>query len=223
MGYAVLYSGGKDSSLALWKAQERGLEIDVLISVFPERADSYMFHRPNIGLVPQLADSLGIDMITVKTCGEKELELNELVTVFNELDIDGVVTGAVASSYQRQRVDKMCKARGLVHFMPLWGMEQEDILKELINNNFRCVIVAVAAMGLDDSWLGKELDKDTISELKSLEKRYKINVAGEGGEYESLVLGAPNYNWDFQIGEAKIEWDGQRGTLEVIELKKEEK
>ncbi len=220
MGYAVLYSGGKDSTLALWRAQEEGLDIDILVTIFPQREDSYMFHRPNLELVPQLAGSLGIQQVTVETCGEKEFELKELNDVLEELDIDGVVSGAVASTYQRSRIDSMCIEHGWKHYAPLWGMKQRDILELLVLEGFQCIIVSVAAMGLDDSWLGKTIDQDLIKELQHLKDKYRINVAGEGGEYESLVLGSPNYRWDFDVESAVKHWDGHRGTLEVLELKK---
>ncbi len=220
MGYAVLYSGGKDSNLAMWYGEKAGIDIKVILTVSPRSEDSYMFHKPNLGLVPQLTESMGLEQITVETCGEKEVELEELEKTLEQLEIEGVISGAVASTYQRDRIDNICGEHGWDHYAPLWGMEQREILDTLIEEGFECVIVGVAAMGLDSSWLGRTIDDKLIKELEELEDRYKINIAGEGGEYESLVLGGPNFRWGFEIVSAVKHWDGHRGTLEVKELKR---
>lgn len=220
MGYAALYSGGKDSTLALWMAQNDDIDVSELITVFPEREDSYMFHKPNINLVPELAESMDIELVKVTTEGKKEEELEDLRKIVASLDIEGLITGAVASNYQRGRIEKIAKDFDLEVKSPLWGMDQKRILELLIENNFDTRIVSVAAMGLDDSWLGRKIDRECLSDLLELKGKYRINVAGEGGEYDTLVLGAPNYRWNFKITDTTKKWDGKRGKIEVKGLKK---
>lgn len=220
MGYAALFSGGKDSSYALYLAQEKGLSIDKLVTVIPEKVDSYMFHRPNLEMVPQLAASLDIDLVTVRSTGEKEEELKDLKDSLKRLKIEGVVSGAVASSYQKERIDDIADEIDLEVFSPLWGMDQYDLVQNIIYDGFKCIIVMVAAMGLDEGWLGREIDGDRLNELRDLNERYGINIAGEGGEYESFVISAPNYRWGFEVIEGERRWDGHRGTFEVNTMKK---
>ncbi len=220
MTYAALYSGGKDSTLALWMIQNEGFTVDKLITVFPEREDSYMFHKPNIHLVPELAESMDIELVEVKTEGEKEKELEDLRDAVADLDIEGLITGAVASNYQRERIKNIAEDYDLDVRSPLWGMDQDKILELLIENSFDTRIVSVAAMGLDDSWLGRKIDKNCLEDLLNLRDKYRINVAGEGGEYETLVLGAPNYRWNFEITDRRKKWDGKRGEIEVKGLRK---
>ncbi len=220
MSYAALYSGGKDSTLALWIAQNNGLKVNKLITVCPKREDSYMFHKPNLHLVPKLSESMGIDLIRVETEGEKEKELEDLKEVISTLNIQGVINGSVASNYQRKRIKKIANRFDLDMYSPLWGMDQEKILELLIENNFDTRIVSVAAMGLDHSWLGRKIDKECKKDLMKLNKKYRINIAGEGGEYETLVLGSPNYKYNFKIQKSTKEWDGKRGKLKVKEIKK---
>lgn len=220
MGYAALYSGGKDSTLALWMLQKEGYEVDKLITVIPKRVDSYMFHKPNIHLVPQLAESMDVQLVKVDTEGEKEKELNDLERAVSTLDTEGLITGAVASNYQKDRIENIGDEFDLEVISPLWGMDQEKILKILIENDFDTRIVSVAALGLDDSWLGRKIDKNCLEDLLTLRDKYRINVAGEGGEYETIVLGAPNYRWNFEITKINKEWDGKRGKIEVKGLKK---
>lgn len=218
MGYAALFSGGKDSSLATWKAQSLGLDIECLVTVFPRRDDSYMFHKPNLHLVPDLARSMGIELVKIETEGKKEEELEDLEKGLEGLDISGHITGAVASSYQMDRVENLASALSLDVYAPLWNMSQSDLLEELLENDFEAIIVSVSALGLDKTWLGKPLDEDTLKELKGLKEKYGINISGEGGEYESLVLNAPYYYRELRpIGEEK-DWDGKRGELFIKRL-----
>tara|TARA_Y100000034_G_scaffold121692_1_gene166256 strand:+ start:808 stop:1389 length:582 start_codon:yes stop_codon:yes gene_type:complete len=185
MKLGVLFSGGKDSSLALYKAGK----VEVLITLDSKNKDSYMFHTP-IDEVEKLAEKLQIDLIKFKTEGEKEKELEDLKLAIkkaiDEYSIEGIVTGAVASTYQASRIQKICDELKIYCFNPLWQMDQEELLREAIKK-FKVRIVKVAAEGLDDSWVGREINEETIKELIKLKEKFKINVAGEGGEYESVV------------------------------------
>ncbi len=220
MVYAALYSGGKDSSLALWMAQERGIKVGHLITIFPRREDSYMFHKPNLELVPSLAEAMDIPLVRKGSSGLKEEELKDLENALDSVDVEGVITGAVASRYQKNRIEKIAADRDLKVISPLWGVEPSDIMETLLNESFECIIAGVAGMGLDEKWLGRRLDRHCLDELMVLNEQYGINVAGEGGEYESLVLDAPNFRWGFEIKSARVNWDGHRGTYEVTSLRK---
>ncbi len=220
MAYAALYSGGKDSTLALWMAQERGIEVDRLITILPDRNDSYMFHKPNLGLVTMLAEAMDIPLVQKISSGIKEEELADLEDALNSVDVEGVITGAVASKYQRDRIEDIAADKDLKVISPLWGMEPVDIMEMLLEEGFECIIVGVAALGLDEGWLGRKVDRQCLGELTELNRRYGINLAGEGGEYESLVLNAPNFKWGFEVEDASVNWDGHRGTYDVNSLRK---
>ncbi|MEF8834521.1 MAG: diphthine--ammonia ligase, partial [Candidatus Thermoplasmatota archaeon] len=193
---------------------------DYLVTVYPEREDSYMFHKPNLHLIPDLASSIGVELIKVKTIGEKEKEVEDLKKRLEGLDISGLITGAVASNYQMERIEKLSEELSLDVFAPLWNMSQHDLLEEILDRGFKTIIVSVSALGLDEGWLGRKIDERCIEELEKLNEEYGINISGEGGEYETLVLKAPNYSQDFKVIEKKKNWDGRRGELAVKKLKK---
>jgi ABC transporter with metal-binding/Fe-S-binding domain ATP-binding protein len=224
MKLAVLFSGGKDSCYALYKAS-KDHEITCLLSVISKNPESYMFHTPNIELTKIQAKAMELPLITKTTDGEKELELNDLKlliqTAVAKYKIEGVVTGALASVYQATRVQKICSQLGLWCFNPIWQMDQVELLNELKKNKFQTVIVGVFAYPLDDSYLGKKITKNMINKLIELNKKYKINPAGEGGELETFVTNSPMFKKKIKIKKSEIEYENNAGILLIKEAKLE--
>ena len=214
MRAAVLFSGGKDSTLALFEAKRKGVEIEYLVSLFPKRSDSYMFHYPNIGLTKEQAVLMGIPIITRETKGEKERELSDLEEALGAIKdkIDCVISGAIASEYQRSRVEGVCKKLGLKSMSPLWHKNPLDIWRMCLDNGFRVMITAVACDGLDKSWLGRIIDEGSLKELKKLSDRCRFHPGGEGGEFESLVIDCPLFSKPLKPLKTRTEWDGETGS-----------
>ncbi len=193
MKLGVLFSGGKDSNYALFKASKTN-DVQVLISLDSENKDSYMFHTP-IEKVKEQAEKLKIPLIKVKTKGKKEEELRDLKKAIKksieEFEIEGIVTGAVASTYQASRIQRICDELNLWCFNPLWQMDQEKLLRDLIKEGFKFKIVKVSSDGLDEKWINRIIDNKAIDELIKLRDKYGINVAFEGGEAETEVIDGP--------------------------------
>ncbi len=203
MKLAVLFSGGKDSTFAALLAKKEGYEISCLVSLVSENKESYMFHTPSIEKVKNQAEVMGVPLILQKTMGEKEIELKDLKAALleakKEFGIEGVVTGAVESVYQASRVQKICQELGLTSFNPLWQKDQFELLEELIKEDFEVIVVGVFAYPFEKEFLGRKIDKKFIEEMKLMEKKYKINPAGEGGEFESFVLNCPLFKKGLEI------------------------
>ena len=209
MKLASLLSGGKDSLYATYLVMKEGHEVKYLITMVPDRQDSYMFHKPCIEFTKLQAESLGIKQIMCATKGEKEKELEDLVKVLSGIaeEIDGVVSGALASNYQKSRIDRICEELGLESIAPLWQADQLERLKEEVKEGFEIIITAVAAEGFDESWLGRVLGEDAISDLENMHKRFGIHIGGEGGEYETFVLNCPLFRNKINFVETKKIWD----------------
>jgi len=194
MKLAALFSGGKDSTFALYLAKKFNHEIACLITLDSKNKESYMFHTP-VNNVDELARRMQISLIKIKTHGEKEKELADLKRAvkiaIKKYKIEGVVTGAVASTYQSSRIQKICNELDIYCFNPLWQKDQVELLYELIKNNFKFKIVKVAADGLDNSWIGKIIDKNNLSVLIGLSKKFGFNPAFEGGEAETEIVDCP--------------------------------
>jgi diphthine-ammonia ligase len=193
MSWAALTSGGKDSILSCQKAIDSGKDVKFLVTARPKNPDSYMFHSANLGAVPVMAKVAGMEYVEIATHGRKEEELADLEAGLAALDIEGVIAGAVASVYQAERVKAITDRLGLSLYTPLWHMDTEELVRE-VAQRMDARIVVTAAEGLDESFLGARFDEILIARLKKLEKTYRINIAGEGGEYESLTLNAPFFS-----------------------------
>ncbi|MCK4649733.1 diphthine--ammonia ligase [Candidatus Pacearchaeota archaeon] len=203
MKLGILFSGGKDSTLAVWIAKKEGYELGCLISVVSRNKESFMFHVPSIKSVVAQADVMGVPLILKETTGVREKELIDLDIAIEEardrFGIEGVVTGAVCSVYQASRVQKICNKLGLECFNPLWQKDQVELLRELIAEKFEVIVVGVAAYPLDEKFLGREVDSEFINEMVRLKEKFDINPAGEGGEFESFVLDCPLFERGLEV------------------------
>src|SRR3989344_3236858 len=217
MKLVSLFSGGKDSTYAALLAKKAGHSIACLLSIKSTAPESFMYHKPNIEMNALSAEAMGLPLIIVETSLGKEEELaplkETLVEMKKKLKLGGVVTGAVASTYQASRIQKICNDLDLHCFNPLWQKNQLQLLNELLEKKFEVVVVAVAAAGLDESWPGRKIDKSAIQELVALNKKYDINIAGEGGELETFVLDCPLFREKIKILESEKKFSGSSGEM----------
>lgn len=204
----VLFSSGKDSNYAMYIMQQQNYAIECLITIKSINPDSYMFHTPNIGLAQLQAEAMGIPLIEQITQGEKETELEDLKKAIlrarQEFGIEGVITGALYSNYQRERIERICDELGLKVFSPLWHIDQEKEMRQLLALGFRFIFSSVAAYGLNSKWVGHIITENDIQGLVKLNEKIGLNVAGEGGEFESFVVDAPMYKKKIEIREFEV-------------------
>jgi ABC transporter with metal-binding/Fe-S-binding domain ATP-binding protein len=215
MKVAALFSGGKDSIFAIYIAKLWGWDISHLVTLYPKKNHSWMFHSINIHLTEKLSKSIDISLIKKQTEGKKEEELEDLKEILSNLEIDGVISGAIASEYQRTRIEKICHELGTKSFTPLWHKNQELILREQIKAGFKIIIVGVFANGFNESWLGATIDEKSINELVQLGNKFEINLAGEGGEFETLTLNGPIFKKELVIDDVIKEWKRDNGILVI--------
>ncbi len=223
MRLVSLFSGGKDSCLALYIMKKHyNHEISCLLSVKSENTESYMFHVPNIDITKYQAKSLEIPIEYCYTNGEKEKELDDLKEklkyVKKEYGVEGVVTGAVRSIYQNARIQKICKDLGLWCFNPLWLLDEIEILKILEKERFEVIISAVCAYPFDENFLGKNLLK-IKNKIIEYNKKYSISLVGEGGEFETTVLDMPLFKYKIVIKDFEKKYKNYRGFYIIKDTK----
>lgn len=221
MKLAVLFSGGKDSTYATWIAKKYKPDVVCLISVMSDNKDSYMFHTPLINLTERQSRLMNVPLIKQITKGDKEVELKDLEKAIKrakeEYNIEGIVTGAVESVYQASRIQKICDKLDLDCFNPLWQKDQIELLNELINNKFEIIISKVAAYPLDKKWVGRKIDKEFVKDMKKFKEKFNLNPAGEGGEFETLVINCPLFSSRLEVYSLESIGEENSWTLEVDE------
>jgi diphthine-ammonia ligase len=219
MRVAVLATGGKDSALALYRVLNEGHEVAYLATMIPLREDSWMFHYPNIRLVNLFAEAAEIPLVKAETSGVKEEEVEDLRSLVARLDVDGIVSGAIASEYQKTRIEGICRELNLKWLAPLWHEQPLGILKEILNLKFEVIMTGVYAYGFGQEWLGRKIDEATVEALMELNKQYGVSPVGEGGEYETLVLDAPFLKKKIVVVRAEKVWKGQSGYYLIDEAR----
>lgn len=204
----ILFSSGKDSTAAAHIMKQQNYDLTCLIHIKSENPDSYMFQTAGTELVEMQAEAMGLPIIIQKTKGEKEAELKDLETAFKkakeQFQIEGIVSGALFSTYQRDRIEKICDKLGLKIFSPLWHKPQDKHMQDLLEKGFEIVLTAVAAEGLDKDWLGRRITSMDVERLLKLHQKNGLNVAGEGGEFESLVLDCPLFRKRISLVKTEI-------------------
>jgi diphthine-ammonia ligase len=216
----VLFSGGKDSTYAAYLARRNGDELCCLITLSPLRSDSYMFHYPNVRWTALQAEAMHLPQVTLETEGVKEEELADLSKAIElakrDHSIEGVYTGALASVYQKSRVERICDELDVKAVSPLWHIDPIAHLRNIVASGFEVIMTGVAALGLDESWLGRALDEGAIRDLARLQERYGVNPGLEGGEGETFVLDCPLFAQRVAVASSKKHWHGDAGYLEIL-------
>jgi ABC transporter with metal-binding/Fe-S-binding domain ATP-binding protein len=228
--WVSLFSGGKDSSWALYRALDAGLNVRRLLTVHPGE-ESYMYHVPATHLTELVAESVGIELLEVTPGdlgaasatdsgeqGDAELEPLEaaLTDLAEEVDLTGVTAGAIESEFQTSRIQGMCDRLGIDLFAPLWQRDPEALAAEMLDAGFEITILQVAAYGLDESWLGRTLDAAAIDDLRELNDEYGVHLLGEGGEFETFVTDGPHMSQRIEL-EYDTEWHGDSGRVRITD------
>jgi ABC transporter with metal-binding/Fe-S-binding domain ATP-binding protein len=224
MKLAALFSGGKDSTYAIYLAKKLGHSVDVLLTLYPHSSESHLLHYPNIEFTQLQAESMKTPQLIEETISDdsenESKKLNNLISLAKEkYSIDGIVHGGILSEYQKDNFSLICEKNHLKIISPLWNKEPESYMKELLNENFEYIISTVSSAGLNDSWLGRIIDKNGLDELQKLQKKFRFNLNFEGGEAETFVTNCPLFEKRLLIQDSTTEWDGYRGRFEILEAK----
>ncbi|MDI1495516.1 MAG: ATP-binding protein [Cenarchaeum symbiont of Oopsacas minuta] len=219
MKIAAFFSGGKDSTYAIYLAKKLGHDLSCLITAKPHSAESKILHHPNINLTSLQAKSIGVPHLVSKVGLENESDLvkSMLNKAVSKYGIKGVVHGGIASVYQKRWFDAVCDFADVKPIGPVWGAKPVQYMSSLLYSKFSFMITAVSAGGLDESWLGCKIDQKSLKRLCILSAKHGFNLNFEGGEAETLVLDCPLFSRPLCIGKAKSVWDGYRGIFEIEE------
>jgi ABC transporter with metal-binding/Fe-S-binding domain ATP-binding protein len=227
---AILLSGGKDSVYAFHKAKAK-YNVDTAIIMLPKNPASWMWHAINARYAVVVARALGIKNVIRKiTAGEKETELKDLEQVLKhakEHGIKAIVAGAIASKYQKERLEQVAKKLRLKLYAPLWQKKwQEDqyaYMKSLLAYGIKFIIVAIACEGIDKHYLGKVIEEKDLQELYKASKKYGFNLSFEGGEAETLAIDGPLFKYSLKVSGEVIKQGAFEWIYKIKKIVKEKK
>ena len=224
MNLGAFFSGGKDSTYSIYLAKRQGHEIKCLLSVFPKSEESHLLHHPNLKWTKLQSNSMKIPQITINSKSDETIaELNSMELLLNKAKnkfrIDGIVHGGIKSQFQKEKFENLCSKLNLKLISNLWNLEPKKYMNDLLDSNFDFIITSVSSGGLDDSWLGKKIERNDIERLKLLSEKYGFNLNFEGGEAETFVTNCPLFSKPIRIVEGKKTWDGYRGRFEIIDAR----
>lgn len=222
MKVLALVSGGKDSCFNMMKCVESGHEIVALAHLKPkdsDEIDSYMYQSVGHEIVDHYAEAMGLPLFEGDIVGKpynqaSEYEVTEgdevedlfkLMTWAKEaVDYEAVSVGAIFSDYQRVRVLNVCDRLGVKMLAYLWHRDQAQLLREMLDCGIHAILIKVAALGLEPhKHLGKTL-AEIYDHMIAMEKKYGLNVCGEGGEYETATLDCPLFRKRIVVDESKV-------------------
>jgi diphthine-ammonia ligase len=236
MRVLILASGGKDSSLATWWAMCRGWDVVASVTVSISGDDSWMFQLQGTEIAQLQAEAQGIGWMQIEVSGVPDQEIVELeqslkVVISGEQviapatggissgkPIDAIVCGALASEYQRRRIELMAERLGVISYCPLWHHEPRKHMRELIECGFEMMLVSVSCDGLTEEWLGRVIDEYYLLKLEALSTEYRFSIDGEGGEYETVIIGGPHMDRRIEIVGRPV-WHGPRGEFQIDSAK----
>jgi diphthine-ammonia ligase len=222
MKLASLFSGGKDSTYAIYVVQKQGHDIACLLSVFPKSDESHLLHHPNMAWTKLQSESMNIPQLLISSDSDNtDEELSKLEILLQkakeQFDIEGVVHGGIKSNFQKDKFETLCSKLNLIIVAPLWGIESQQYMNDLLDSKFEFIMTVVSSDGLDDSWLGKLISKSDIDILKRLSQKFGFNLNFEGGEAETFVINCPLFTNSIKINQFEKIWDGYRGRFEIVD------
>ncbi len=222
MKLGSLFSGGKDSTYAIYLVQKQGHEVACLLSIFTKSEESHLLHYPNLQWTKLQSQSMSIPQLTINSkSNETDDELFALEKLLqnakDQFRIEGLVHGGIKSQFQKEKFESLCSKLDLVAITPLWNTEPEQYMNDLLDSNFVFIMITVSSDGLDDTWLGKKITKSDIVTLKHLSEKFGFNLNFEGGEAETFVINCPLFSNSIRINKTKKIWDGYRGRFEIMD------
>ncbi|EPX75159.1 endoribonuclease [Schizosaccharomyces octosporus yFS286] len=218
-----LISGGKDSCYNLMHCVSLGHEVIALGNLYPaggkDEIDSFMYQCVGHDIIPLYAECLNLPLYREEIRGSSIDQNLDYTYIINDEtedlyrllkrvlechpDLEAVSTGAILSTYQRTRVEHVCKRLGLISLSYLWQMEQTKLLNDMIQSGLQAVLIKVAAIGLTRKDLNHSLG-EMQQKLLSLKNKFDLHPCGEGGEYETLVLDCPLFQKKIVLSDTHI-------------------
>ncbi len=208
------WSGGKDSAMALFRAQKMGnLDITHCLNTITEDGVYSRSHGIRTEILRKQVESMDLKILQVPTTWETyEAKFKEAITQLKKEGIEAGIFGDIDLEPHREWVERVCGEMGIEAHLPLWLEKRETLMNEFIDNGFEAVVTAAVAAKMGKEWLGRAIDKQFIHDLS---QHPDIDLCGEKGEYHTLVTNAPYLKQPIVVQETDPQLVGEHWFLNV--------
>ncbi|MFC1977153.1 diphthine--ammonia ligase [Chloroflexota bacterium] len=213
----ISWSGGKDGCFSCYLARESGLEVRYLLNMIREDGTRSRSHGLSVEVLQLQAQALEIPLVQPRaTWDNYEAEFKNALRTFKRDGVDGGIFGDIDFNEHRGWVDRVCRESDITPHLPLWGLSQEQILRDFIGLGFEAIIVVAKADLFGEEWLGRKVDLDFLEQLDELGKTKEITPCGEAGEYHTLVIDGPLFKQRIEILETEKALRDEHWFLEIL-------
>lgn len=204
MPYALMTSGGKDSTLALDRSLRLGFDVRLLANIFDRDSRRVRFHGVRHELIQAQANRLGLEALTVPTTPEAfEAVFLDLLTKIKARGFTGMIFGNIHLEEVRAWYEMRVRDADLDHCEPLWGSSPIDLCREGLDRGFKTLIVSGDLnLGAADL-VGRDLDHELLDDIC---RRPEVDPCGEHGEFHTFVYDGPifRHRIPFERGELVV-------------------
>lgn len=211
----MLWTGGKDSCLALHEAGSRGFEVTSLVTLVPP---GERFRAHPVAVLRMQAEAMRLPYRTVEVGMPFRLGYAEaLRRIRDEMSVGTIITGdidAIAGHPNWIRV--LSDTLGMEVVIPLWKRDRLALLESMVERKFRVCISCVNRERMGEEWVGSLLDDAGIQKLIRWSSETGGDLCGEQGEYHTLVLDAPMFDRSLQFDQTSVTREGAYSFLNIF-------
>ncbi len=178
----AMWSGGKDSCLAVWRVVKGSLKVDKLVCMVQEGKSRA--HGINTEIIRAQGKAMDMEIVFQESTWESYEE--RMKDVFRDLAVDRAIFGDIYLQEHRDWIERVCNEVGVEPLFPIWGYNTLDLAKEFISEGFEALVIAVRK-DLPTSLLGRKFDESFVRDVMEL----GLDPCGEDGEFHTYVYAGP--------------------------------
>ena len=217
--YAVSWSGGKDSCLALYEALRMGCKVTHLVNFISNEEKRVRFHGTDAGLIVLQGAALGMEVAQFETDWDGyERDFKAGVRGLLPTGLKGMVFGDIYVDEHKEWVERVCGEIGIKALEPLWNRPASDVLSQFIELGFEAVVVSANTKYIDEEWVGRAVDSDFQDYLSSK----GIDPCGENGEYHTVVINGPLFSRRISLTAGPVIAKGEFRLMDIVDFRLED-
>jgi len=210
--YAIASSGGKDSTLALYRAQQSGFAVTHLFHIYNTDTTRVRFHGYKPNIVEEQARLLGLESIIIPTRSQEfDNDFRTALATVKHGGLNGIIFGNIFLEDVREFYETRVKSVGLEYYDLLWGQSTKSVVGDFIQSGFKAIVTSIWLKKLDRKYLGRQINANFSIDSE----KEAVDICGENGEYHSLVYDGPCFKKPLRYRIGEIHEEAENIFLDV--------